>query len=89
MALGASRGNILRLIAWEGLRLIVLGAILGLGAALSAAEMLRSLLFNVGPHDPVTFAGVALLLGLVALAATLIPARTAMHVEPVVALRYE
>jgi ABC-type antimicrobial peptide transport system permease subunit len=89
MALGATRMDILRLIAGEGLRLIVLGGVLGLGASLATAQLLKSLLFNVGPHDPVTFAAVALLLALVALAATLIPARAAMKVEPVVALRYE
>jgi putative ABC transport system permease protein len=89
MALGATRLDILRLIAGEGVRLVVLGGVLGLGAALATAQLLKSLLFNVGPHDPVTYAAVALLLALVALAATLIPARAAMKVEPVVALRYE
>jgi putative ABC transport system permease protein len=89
MALGATRMSILRLIAGEGVRLIVLGGVLGLGAALAAAQLLKSLLFNVGPHDLVTYAAVALLLAIVALVATLIPARTAMRVEPVVALRYE
>jgi predicted permease len=89
MALGATRGNILRLIAGEGVRLIVLGGVLGLGAALGTAQLLKSLLFNVGPRDPWTYAGVAALLGVVALAATLIPARAAMKVVPVVALRYE
>jgi predicted permease len=89
MALGATRGNILRLIAGEGVRLIVLGGVLGLGAALAAAQLLKSLLYNVGPHDLVTYAAVALLLALTALAATLVPARAAMRVDPVVALRYE
>jgi putative ABC transport system permease protein len=89
MALGATRGNILRLIAGEGVRLIVLSGVLGLCAALVAARLLKSLLFNVGARDPATYAAVALLLGLVALVATLIPARAAMNVEPVVALRYE
>ncbi|MGO9336218.1 MAG: ADOP family duplicated permease [Terracidiphilus sp.] len=89
MALGATRMNILRLIAGEGVRLIVLGGVLGLGAALAAAQLLKSLLFNVGPYDPVVYAGVVGVLGVVALAATLIPARAAMRVEPVVALRYE
>jgi ABC-type antimicrobial peptide transport system permease subunit len=89
MALGATRLDILRLIAGEGVRLIVPGGIVGLGAALATAQLLKSLLFNVGPHDPVTYAAVTLLLALVALAATLIPARAAMKVEPVVALRYE
>ena len=81
--------NILRLIVGEGVRLIVLGGVLGLGAALATAQLLKSLLFGVGPHDPATYAAVALLLALVALAATLIPARAAMRVEPMVALRYE
>jgi len=89
MALGATRGNILRLIAVEGVRLIVLGGVLGLVAALVAVRLLKSLLFNVGPHDPGTYAAVLGLLGVVALVATLIPARAAMKVEPVVALRYE
>jgi putative ABC transport system permease protein len=89
MALGATRADILKLIAEEGLRLIALGGALGLGASLAAAQLLRNMLFNVGPHDPVTYAAVLGLLGVVALVATLIPARAAMKVEPVVALRYE
>lgn len=89
MALGATRGDILRLIAGEGLQLIVLGGAVGLIAALSTAQVLKSLLFHVAPHDPLTYAGVTGLLMLVALAATLIPARTAMNVDPMVALRYE
>ena len=89
MALGATRLDILRLIAGEGARLILLGGVLGLGAALACAQLLKSLLYNVGPRDPAAFAAVALLLAVVALAATLVPARAAMRVEPVVALRYE
>jgi putative ABC transport system permease protein len=89
MALGATRMDILRLIAAEGVRLIVLGGVLGLGASLATAQLLKGLLFNVGPHDPVAYGAVALLLALVAMAATLVPARAAMKVEPVVALRYE
>jgi ABC-type antimicrobial peptide transport system permease subunit len=89
MALGATRGNILRLIAGEGVRLILLGGLLGLGASLAMTQWLRSLLFNVGPRDPLTFVVVAVVFALVGLAATLIPARAAMKVEPVVALRYE
>jgi ABC-type antimicrobial peptide transport system permease subunit len=81
--------DILRLIAGEGVRLIALGGVLGLGASLAAAQLLKSLLFNIAPHDPITYAAVTLLLVLVALAATLVPARVAMKVEPVVALRYE
>lgn len=89
MALGASRGDILRLIAGEGVRLIAIGVALGMGAALELAQLLKSMLFHVGTRDPASFAGVALLLAVVALAATLVPARAAMKVEPVEALRYE
>jgi predicted permease len=89
MALGASRSSILRLILYDGLRLIALGTALGLCAALALSRLLRTLLFSIGPHDPVTFAAVTALLALVALAATLLPARSATKVDPVVALRYE
>jgi ABC-type lipoprotein release transport system permease subunit len=89
MALGAGRADILRLIAGEGVRLILVGGVLGMGMALGAAQVLKSLLFNVGPHDPVSLIGVALVLAVVALAATLVPARAAMGVDPVVALRCE
>jgi ABC-type antimicrobial peptide transport system permease subunit len=89
MALGATRLNILRLIAGEGVRLILIGGVLGLGAALATARLLKSLLFSVGPHDPLTYVAAAALLAVVAFVASLIPARAAMKVEPVVALRYE
>jgi predicted permease len=89
MALGATRLDILRLIAGEGVRLIALGGVVGLAAALATAQLLKSLLFGIGPRDPAAFVTVAVLLALVALAATLLPARAATRVEPVVALRYE
>jgi putative ABC transport system permease protein len=89
MALGANRFDILRLITWEGGRLILLGGTLGLGAALIVSHLLKSLLFNVGPNDPISFLAVGLLLAFVSLAATLVPARLAMKTEPLVALRYE
>ena len=89
MALGATRLDILRLVAGEGVSMIVLGGAIGLGAAVAASQLLRSMLFNVGPHDTATYATAVLLLALVALAATLVPARTAMRVEPVAALREE
>ncbi|MGA8669391.1 MAG: ABC transporter permease [Terracidiphilus sp.] len=89
MALGASRTDILRLIAGEGARLIVLGGVLGLAAAIGATQLLKSLLFQVGPHDPISFVAVAVLLALVALAATFVPARAAMKTDPMVALRCE
>ena len=89
MALGASRFDILRLVSREGVRLIALGSAMGLGLALGISRLFKSMLFSIGPYDPMTFIGVTLLLVLVALAATLIPARAAMKVEPVEALRYE
>ncbi len=89
MALGAARGDILRLVAWEGLRLIAFGGALGLAAAIATSQLLSSLLFSIGPYDPTTYAAVALLLVLVALAAILIPARAATRVDPAIALRCE
>ena len=89
MALGAGPADILRLIAWEGVRLIVLGGVLGMAVAMGVAQVLKNLLFSVTPHDPATFAGVALLLAVVAFIATLIPAIAAMRVDPVEALRCE
>jgi putative ABC transport system permease protein len=89
MALGASRFNILRLILWQGGRLIAIGGLVGLGTALALARVLKGMLFSIGPYDPLSFMSVALLLAVVALAATLIPARSAMNVDPMVALRHE
>jgi putative ABC transport system permease protein len=89
MALGATRVNILRLISSEGVRLIVAGGGIGLAASVATAQLLKSLLYEVKPHDPAMYAVATFLLVLVALAATLIPARAAMKVEPTVALRYE
>jgi putative ABC transport system permease protein len=89
MALGATRADILRLITGEGARLIAMGGVLGLGAAFAATQTVKSLLFELGPHDPTSFVAVALLLALVAFAATLIPARSAMKTDPMVALRCE
>jgi ABC-type antimicrobial peptide transport system permease subunit len=89
MALGATRVDILRLIASEGVRLILFGGVVGLVAALATSQLLQAMLFNVAPRDPFIYAAVVLVLGLVALAATLVPARAAMKVEPMVALRYE
>lgn len=89
MALGATRANILSLICGEGVRLIVLGGALGLAAAFFTAQLLKSLLFRVAPHDPLSFIAVGGLLALVALAATLVPASAAMKTDPMAALRCE
>ena len=89
MALGARPSDVLRLIVSQGVGLSAVGAILGILAALGATRYLASLLYGVQPFDPITFAAVALLLGVVAFAASFLPARRAMRVDPMVALRYE
>ncbi len=89
MALGAQRGDILGMVLREGMLLAVLGVVLGVTGALAVTRVLRNMLFEITPNDPVTFAGVAVLLLLAAFLACWIPARRAMRVDPTVALRYE
>jgi predicted permease len=89
MALGAERRDILRLVVGQGIVLAIVGAIAGVAAALALTRFLSSLLFNVKPADPATFTAITVLLALVALAASYIPARRATRVDPMVALRYE
>jgi len=89
IALGAQRGDILRLVLREAGRLIAVGMAVGVAAGLTLTQLLRGLLFGVGAADPATFAAVAVVVALVAAAACLIPARRAMRTDPVVALRYE
>jgi putative ABC transport system permease protein len=89
MALGAQRGDVMRLILGQGLRLTVLGLGLGVLVALGLMRVLVSLLFDVRAYDPTTYAAVTLLLTAVALLACYIPARRAMRVDPMVALRYD
>jgi putative ABC transport system permease protein len=89
MALGATRLDVMRLFLGEGLRLVLIGGAAGLAFALGLSRVLKNLLFSIGPHDPMSFIAVTLLLVLVALVATLIPARSAMKVDPMTALRME
>ena len=89
MAIGAQRSDVLRLALGEGARMAGLGIIIGIVASLAVSRLVSSLLFGISATDPLTFLGVALLLSLVALAAAYIPARRAMRVDPVTALRYE
>ena len=89
MALGATRANILRLIANDGLRMVLVGLAVGLGTALAVSRMLKTLLFQVSIYDPLTYIVVPLLLSLVALVAILIPARAGTRVEPAITLRAE
>jgi predicted permease len=89
VAVGAGRADVLRLILGYGTRLALWGTGLGLAAALVFTRLLSSLLFAVSPSDPVTFAGVSLALVAIALLACYVPARRAMQVDPVVALRNE
>jgi predicted permease len=89
MAIGAQRADVLRLVVGEGVRLAAAGVAIGLGASFAITRLLSSLLFGVSATDPVTFAGLAVLLSLVAMAASYIPARRAMRLDPNLALRYE
>ncbi len=89
IALGARRSDVLRIVLGDGAKIALFGITSGIAGALVLTRLMASLLFEVKPTDPATFAGVAILLALVALAACYIPARRAMRVDPMVALRYE
>ena len=89
MALGANPGDVLRLVLCQGLRLVSFGLLFGVSMALAMTRFISSLLFGVTATDPVTFVSVVIVLTLVALTACYIPARRAMSVDPMVALRHE
>ena len=92
MALGATRGTVMKMVLQQGMLLTVIGVVVGLGGAYALTgylESLTTMLFGVEPRDPMTFVVIAVVLGLIALVACLVPARRATKVDPVVALRYE
>ena len=89
IALGAQRSDVLGMVLGEGVRMTLVGVGTGVAAALGLTRLMSSMLFGVEPTDPLTFVGVAVLLCVMALLACYVPARRAMKVDPMVALRYE
>jgi len=89
LALGAQRGDVLRLVAKETAPMVAGGVIVGLMAALGLTRFVRTMLYEIRPNDPATFAAVAVTLALVAVVAAFVPARRASRVDPVIAIRSE
>jgi putative ABC transport system permease protein len=89
VALGAGRREVVGMVVGRALRLVGIGLAAGLALSLGAGELLRSQLVGVGPHDPLTYGVIALLLAVVALGTAWLPAQRAASVDPIVALRYE
>ncbi|MGH8101024.1 MAG: FtsX-like permease family protein, partial [Chthoniobacterales bacterium] len=89
IALGAQRSDVLKIVLGQGARLALIGVAIGLAASAGLTRLMSKILFGVSSLDPLTFASVAIVLTLVALAACYVPARRAMRVDPMVALRYE
>jgi ABC-type antimicrobial peptide transport system permease subunit len=89
MALGARKTDILCAVVGQGLKLTVVGVVVGLAGAVALTRILSSLLYDVTPTDPLTLACVSLVLAAIALLASYLPARRAARIDPMAALRYE
>src|SRR5262249_52209604 len=89
IALGAHASDVLKLVAAQGMKLVLIGIVFGVGAAYTLTRSMTTLLFGVSETDPLTFVGVAALLALVSLLACYLPARRAEKVDPMIALRSE
>jgi putative ABC transport system permease protein len=89
MALGAKPGDVLAMILRQGMTLVMVGLVIGLASAFALTRMMKTLLFQIEPTDPITFAGVSATLAMVALMACYVPARRALRIDPLQALRSE
>jgi len=89
MALGAQREDVLKLVVWHGVVLAIAGIAVGMAGALALTRLMSGLLYATKPADPATFAAAVVVLGLVAIVSSYIPARRAAKVDPMTALRYE
>jgi putative ABC transport system permease protein len=89
MALGAQKLDVLRMVLKDGVRMTLVGIVLGVAGALGLTRLLRTMLYGVSSTDPLTFISVAALLGAIAMLACYVPARRAMKVDPMEALRHQ
>jgi putative ABC transport system permease protein len=89
MALGASRSEVQRMIVMQGLRLTLIGVVVGLAVSFAVSRLITTMLINVSPTDVVTFIAVPIVLSTAALIASALPARRATRIDPMIALRYE
>jgi putative ABC transport system permease protein len=89
LALGAQRGDVMKLVVGQGMKLALIGVALGLPASFALTRLIKSLLFGIGSADPLAFSAAVLMLAIAALLACYIPARRAAKVDPMVALRHD
>ena len=89
MALGAETSAVRRMVVFQGMRLALIGIVIGIASAFALTRVMESFLFGVEPRDPMVFVGIPVLLTVVALLAVWLPARRASYIDPLAALRYE